>query len=40
MLPKSYKDLHRDLKAFVPAARLIHDPLRTLVFGTDASLYR
>ena len=40
MLPKSYEDLHRDLQAFVPAERLIHDPLRTLVFGTDASLYR
>jgi len=28
------------LKGFVPAARLISDPLRTLTYGTDASLYR
>ncbi len=37
---KSYEDLNRDLRAFIPRERLIHDPLRTLVFGTDASLYR
>ena len=40
MLPTAYKQLHRDLQRFIPAARLITDPLRTLAYGTDASLYR
>ena len=40
MLPKAYQHLHRDLQRFIPAARLITDPLRTLAYGTDASLYR
>lgn len=30
----------RALKGFIPASRLIDDPLRTLTYGTDASLYR
>jgi len=29
-----------DLSQFVPAERLIDDPLRTLAYGTDASFYR
>ena len=40
MLPTAYEQLHRDLQQFIPAARLIGDPLRTLAYGTDASLYR
>ena len=40
MLPTAYEQLHRDLQQFIPAARLIDDPLRTLAYGTDASLYR
>ncbi len=40
MLPKVYQQLHRDLQQFIPAERLITDPLRTLAYGTDASLYR
>ncbi|MDS4029294.1 MAG: FAD-binding and (Fe-S)-binding domain-containing protein [Candidatus Contendobacter sp.] len=40
MLPTAYQQLHRDLQKFIPAARLITDPLRTLAYGTDASLYR
>jgi D-lactate dehydrogenase len=40
MLPTTYERLHRDLQQFIPVARLIHDPLRTLAYGTDASLYR
>jgi D-lactate dehydrogenase len=28
------------LQAFIPKSRLISDPLRTLTYGTDASLYR
>ncbi|MCB1768208.1 MAG: FAD-binding oxidoreductase, partial [Candidatus Competibacteraceae bacterium] len=40
MLPTAYQHLHRDLQTFIPSARLISDPLRTLAYGTDASLYR
>ena len=40
MPPTAYEQLHRDLQQFIPAARLIGDPLRTLAYGTDASLYR
>ncbi len=40
MLPTAHAHLHRDLQQFIPAARLINDPLRTLAYGTDASLYR
>ena len=36
----AHDHLHRDLQPFIPAARLISDPLRTLAYGTDASLYR
>ncbi len=40
MLPTAYDNFYKELQAFIPAARLIHDPLRTLAYGTDASLYR
>ena len=40
MLPNAQDRLHHDLQQFIPAARLINDPLRTLAYGTDASLYR
>jgi D-lactate dehydrogenase len=40
MLPQNYKQFYRDLLAFIPSTRLITDPLRTLVYGTDASFYR
>ena len=30
----------RAVKGFIPDSRLISDPLRTLAYGTDASLYR
>src|SRR5689334_4582029 len=39
-LPQKYQDLHHALSTFVPADRLVTDPLRTLAFGTDASFYR
>ena len=35
-----YAALKRDLSKVMPAERLIDDPLRTLAYGTDASLYR
>jgi D-lactate dehydrogenase len=40
MLPTAYENFYKDLKAFIPVARLIQDPLRTLAYGTDASMYR
>ena len=40
MLRSPYDELHRQLGAFIPAARLITDPLRLLAWGTDASFYR
>ena len=40
MLPTAHEHLRRDLQDFIPAKRLISDPLRTLAYGTDASLYR
>ena len=30
----------KELRGFIPEARLVSDPLRTLTYGTDASLYR
>ncbi|TPE55285.1 FAD-binding oxidoreductase [Maribrevibacterium harenarium] len=35
-----YDTLFQQLKAHIDEARLIHDPLRTLAYGTDASFYR
>jgi D-lactate dehydrogenase len=35
-----YDALHRELKTFLPPARLVTDPLRLLAWGTDASFYR
>jgi len=40
MLTGDIKKLHDRLKSSIPEARLIHDPLRTLAYGTDASFYR
>ncbi|MGB4948952.1 MAG: hypothetical protein WBQ05_17390, partial [Candidatus Competibacter denitrificans] len=40
MSATAYEQLHRDLQAFIPASCLISDPLRTLAYGTDGSLYR
>jgi D-lactate dehydrogenase len=35
-----YDSLQRELAAFIPAERLVRDPLRLLAWGTDASFYR
>ncbi|WP_448204627.1 FAD-binding and (Fe-S)-binding domain-containing protein [Azospirillum sp. sgz302134] len=40
MLPAPYDRLHAAFREFMPAERLITDPLRTLAYGTDASFYR
>ncbi|MGE5680723.1 MAG: FAD-binding and (Fe-S)-binding domain-containing protein [Bacillota bacterium] len=40
MLSGLYKQLFDDLKKYIPENRLIHDELRTLAYGTDASFYR
>jgi len=40
MLNAPYDELQRRLGAFIPAARLVTDPLRLLAWGSDASFYR
>ena len=40
MLPTSYKAFLEELREVVPASRIYTDPLRTLAYGTDASMYR
>ena len=40
MLAEPYQTLLNRLAADIPPARIITDPLRTLAYGTDASLYR
>ena len=40
MLNGNYYELAQRLKPVIPADRLIHDDLRLLAFGTDASFYR
>ena len=40
MLAPKYQQLYRQLKNSIPEDRLIHDDLRLLAFGTDASFYR
>ena len=36
----AYDALREALAQHIPGERLIHDPLRTLAYGTDASFYR
>ncbi len=40
MLTGKYFELYDRLKKLIPNDRLIHDELRTLAYGTDASFYR
>ena len=40
MLSGNYNRFYNELITFIPSARLITDPLRTLAYGTDASFYR
>ncbi len=40
MLTNSYQTFLNTLRATIPEDRLIHDPLRLLAYGTDASFYR
>jgi len=39
-MSQHYQQLKAALASFIPAQRLIDDPLRTLAYGTDASFYR
>ena len=39
-LPESYRLFLDQIKAHIPEDRIIHDPLGTLAYGTDASFYR
>ncbi len=40
MLPRPYDAFYTDLLAAIPVERIYTDPLRTLAYGTDASVYR
>jgi D-lactate dehydrogenase len=40
MLQYPYSELYQSLRQIIPPRRLIHDELRTLAYGTDASFYR
>jgi len=40
MLPAPYRKFIRRITGTIPRSRIITDPLRTLVYGTDASFYR
>ncbi len=40
MITGKYKELLSRLSHSIPSERLLHDPLSTLAFGTDASFYR
>ncbi len=40
MLTGNYLELYHALEKLIPVDRLIHDELRTLAYGTDASFYR
>jgi len=40
MLTGTYETLYNRLSTTIPRNRLIHDDMRTLAFGTDASFYR
>ncbi len=40
MLKPPYAELQRELLQFMPAERLVSDPLRLLAWGSDASFYR
>ncbi len=39
-MAKTIQKFKQDLIQFIPEARLVDDPLRTLAYGTDASFYR
>jgi len=39
-LPEPYREFWEEARAFVPAAAMACDPVRTLAWGTDASFYR
>ena len=39
-MKQAYQELYNELSGFISQERLIHDELRTLAYGTDASFYR
>lgn len=40
MISGKYEELRQELLKVIPKQRMLHDPLSTLAFGTDASFYR
>ncbi|MBP2637068.1 MAG: D-lactate dehydrogenase (cytochrome) [Firmicutes bacterium] len=39
-LPENYRKFHGEVAQFIPKNRIFIDPIRTLAYGVDASLYR
>lgn len=39
-LPGDYRDFYEKISQFIPPTRIFADPIRTLAYGVDASLYR
>ncbi|HWR06599.1 FAD-binding and (Fe-S)-binding domain-containing protein [Sporomusa sp.] len=39
-LPENYRKFYEELITFIPANHIFADPIRTLAYGVDASLYR
>ena len=39
-LPENYRQFYEQIVGFIPAKRIFADPIRTLAYGVDASLYR
>ena len=39
-LPEKYRQFYSEVAQFIPAKRMFADPIRTLAYGADASLYR
>ena len=39
-LPEEYRTFYHDCVTFIPESRMFCDPISTLAYGTDASVYR
>ncbi|MDD4599442.1 hypothetical protein SDC9_03879 [bioreactor metagenome] len=39
-LPKNYRQFYEQISGFIPKNRIFADPIRTIAYGVDASVYR
>jgi D-lactate dehydrogenase len=39
-LPENYQQFYQEIARFIPSKHIFADPIRTLAYGVDASLYR